>query len=92
MAGTWRNWMGNQSCEPREIFRPTTIEDLQFVVRTAAKEGRKVRAFGSGHSWMPLVPTDDFLVDIRGLNQLHMKHGDRTRVGYVKLSVQRTFV
>lgn len=70
VAGVWRNWMGNQSCAPREIFRPTTLADLQFVVRTAAEEGRKVRAFGSGHSWMPLVPTDDFLVDVRGLNRL----------------------
>jgi len=70
MDNIWHNWMGNLSCLPREIFRPTSLDDLRMIVNTAAKEGRCVRAFGSGHSWMPLVPTDDFLVDIRDMNRL----------------------
>lgn len=69
MRNVWRNWMGNLTCHPREAFHPKSLDDLQRIVRTAAKEGRRVRAFGSGHSWMPLVPTDDFLVDIRGLKK-----------------------
>ena len=66
---TWRNWMGNLECRPTRQFRPTTLAELQTIVKQAADEGRRVRAFGSGHSWMPLVPTDDFLIDNQGLNR-----------------------
>jgi L-gulonolactone oxidase len=61
--------MGNLACSPVEVFRPTTLPELQSIVRRAAADGRRVRAFGTRHSWMPLVPTDDYLVDITGLTR-----------------------
>ena len=76
-GSTWHNWMGNLECHPEQQFRPTTLAELQAIVRQAATEGRRVRAFGSRHSWMPLVPTDDFLIDNTGLNRcLEVKRSD----------------
>ena len=64
MSDLWHNWMGNLTCRPLRIWTPHTLDDRQDIVRRARVEKRRVRLFGSRHSWMPLVPTDDYLVDI----------------------------
>src|SRR5947199_38406 len=54
---TWRNWGGNQRCAPVEIARPRSAEDLMEVVKSAAKEGLRVKAVGSGHSFTDVACT-----------------------------------
>ncbi len=72
--GVWRNWSRSLEARPARIYcdhaggphrSPRTLEDLQAIVREARALKRSVRAFGSSHSWSPLVPTDGFLVDNR---------------------------
>lgn len=65
----WRNWAGNQRCEPQRIFRPESLEDLQQIVKLASAEGRKVRVYGARHSWTKLVPNDEYLVDMTRLDR-----------------------
>jgi FAD-linked oxidoreductase len=61
----WRNWAGNQRCEPRAVVRPRGEDELRGAVRRAAEEGLTVRVVGAGHSFTPLVVTDGYLVDLR---------------------------
>jgi L-gulonolactone oxidase len=56
-ARTWRNWGGNQRCAPVEIAQPRSVEDLVEVVKSAAKEGRRVKAVGTGHSFTDVACT-----------------------------------
>jgi hypothetical protein len=58
----WRNHTGNQAIEPLRIYRPTTLEDIQEIVRTAEADGATVRAVGSGHSWSDVALTPGYLV------------------------------
>ncbi|MEU9454877.1 D-arabinono-1,4-lactone oxidase [Streptomyces sp. NPDC048277] len=60
---SWRNWGLNQSCEPARIADPATPDEVAHEVRQALAAGRTVRAAGSGHSIMPIVPTDGLLID-----------------------------
>ena len=48
---TWSNVTGNQRIEPLRIYRPSTVTEVQEIVRLAEKEGVTVRAVGSHHSW-----------------------------------------
>lgn len=57
----WRNWSGSQECYPLARTAPATLAELQEVV--AAASGC-VRPVGAGHSFMPLVPTDDTIVSL----------------------------
>ena len=66
----WRNWAGNQQCSPAAIERPLTEEQLQQVVRSAAAQGRRVRAVGAGHSFTAIVCTDDVIVSLEHLNMV----------------------
>jgi FAD-linked oxidoreductase len=57
---TWSNWSGSVTAEPVRSARPKTAADLSTLVAQA----RKVRVVGAGHSFMPLVETDDTLISL----------------------------
>ena len=59
----WRNWSGSVRCEPR-VVRPSSADEIAEVVAEVADEEGTVRAAGSGHSFSPLVATDDTLVSL----------------------------
>ncbi|MFC6592199.1 D-arabinono-1,4-lactone oxidase [Deinococcus lacus] len=60
----WRNWAGNVEAHPQQFLRPQTEAEVQNIIRDAARQGLKVRAVGSGHSFTPAAATDDFLVSL----------------------------
>ncbi len=65
----WRNWAGNLTAEPRQIFTPQSREDLVEIAQRAGRENRRIRTHGSSYSWSGLVPTGDFLVSFQKLNR-----------------------
>jgi L-gulono-1,4-lactone dehydrogenase len=66
-VATWRNWSGNQRCEPARLARPRTESEVVDLVATAAARGGTVRVVGAGHSFTGLVATEGTLVDLREL-------------------------
>lgn len=55
----WVNWAGNQACLPEQRFAPASEEALIDAIRQSTGI---IRAVGAGHSFSPLVPTDDSLI------------------------------
>ena len=60
----WRNWTGNVEGTPHYTMYPESIQDVVEVVGLARKKGRKIRVVGSGHSFTPLVQTEEVLVSL----------------------------
>jgi len=60
----WQNWAGSVTATPDAIRLPETEADIEDVVTAAAERGDTVRVAGSGHSFSPVVPTDDTLVSL----------------------------
>ncbi|HVT78074.1 MAG TPA: D-arabinono-1,4-lactone oxidase [Acidimicrobiales bacterium] len=54
----WKNWAGNQTCNPDEVAHPSTDAELAAVVKGAAARGRRVKVVGSGHSFTACALTD----------------------------------
>jgi L-gulono-1,4-lactone dehydrogenase len=48
---TWRNWAGNQTAGGVTVIEPRGTEEIVAAVQLAAREGRRVKAIGSGHSF-----------------------------------------
>ena len=78
----WQNWAENIIAYPSRIDTPKTLEELIVIVNHARENGRKIRVAGSGHSWGPLVPTNDILVKLDNftnisisLEKTHVKVG-----------------
>ncbi len=63
----WRNWSGSQQCQPAARSAPASLHELQELI--AGAKGI-VRPVGAGHSFMPLVPTDDTIVSLSRLSGL----------------------
>jgi FAD-linked oxidoreductase len=61
---TIRNWAGNQACVPHTVARPTSVEQLAAVVAAAARDGRRVKAIGGGHSFTGAAMTNGVLVSL----------------------------
>jgi FAD/FMN-containing dehydrogenase len=66
----WSNWSGSLRFAPRSLEQPASEPQLQNLVRAAARDGRRVRVVGSGHSSWPLVRTTDLLISTAGLKGL----------------------
>jgi FAD-linked oxidoreductase len=68
VGNTWRNWAGDQSCEPVETVHPRNRDELAEAVGRAAAVGRKVSVAGSGHSFTEAALTGGTLVGIEALS------------------------
>ncbi|HEX3325229.1 MAG TPA: FAD-binding protein [Solirubrobacterales bacterium] len=64
----WRNWAGDQLCEPFEQLRPRSREELAEAIAAAAAAGRKVSVAGSGHSFTEVAMTGGTMVDVGALS------------------------
>jgi L-gulono-1,4-lactone dehydrogenase len=68
MGDVWRNWTGDQACEPAEILHPRSRDELAEAVARAAAAGRKVSVAGSGHSFTEAALSGGTLVRIEALS------------------------
>ena len=55
----WRNWSGNQTCQPETRWVPRSEDELAAGMRAARAP---LRPAGAGHSFAALVPTDGTLL------------------------------
>src|SRR5699024_9812855 len=57
----WRNWSGVQTCLPENRITPKSLQELVDRIRQGSGT---IRPVGAGHSFSPLVPTDDTLLSL----------------------------
>jgi L-gulonolactone oxidase len=69
-AAGWRNWAGDQRCAPATVQRPASIEELSGAIERAAREGRRVRVAGAGHSFSDIVCTDGLMLMLDRLTRV----------------------
>jgi hypothetical protein len=79
VSPVWHNHLGNQSCTPRKIERPATLQALIELVRLAESEGTTVRAVGAGHSWSDAALTDGYLIEPNHLSGVTRPEGEALR-------------
>ena len=70
----WRNWSGSVECSPR-IVEPSSTEEIADAVEGA----EEVRAAGSGHSFSPLVATEDTLISLENHDGVVSVDGDKEK-------------
>jgi FAD/FMN-containing dehydrogenase len=66
----FHNWAQTITCKPDQFCQPKTEREVQQLVQQALKNGKHVRTVGAGHSWAPLVLTQDVLINLDELTQV----------------------
>ena len=68
----FQNWAGTYSCTADSIFHAETEDQIRCLIELAKRQGKKLRAFGAGHSPSDLVcvTKNDWLVNMDGLDKL----------------------
>ncbi|WP_077058189.1 D-arabinono-1,4-lactone oxidase [Streptomyces sp. MP131-18] len=57
-AAGWRNWSGTRTAHPVRTERPGSTEEVADSVARAVRDGLRVKAVGSGHSFTGAAVTD----------------------------------
>ncbi|WP_028661353.1 D-arabinono-1,4-lactone oxidase [Nocardioides insulae] len=60
----WENWAGNQQGLPRAVAEPSSAAEVLAVLARARRDGRTVKAVGSGHSFTAIAATSGVLLDL----------------------------
>lgn len=64
----WRNWGRSVEATPVRVARPTSVDDVVALVRTAAEQGLTVKPVGAGHSFTDIAATSGVQVSLDGLS------------------------
>tara|TARA_R110002167_G_scaffold16907_1_gene65450 strand:- start:799 stop:2259 length:1461 start_codon:yes stop_codon:yes gene_type:complete len=57
----WSNWSGNLKAQPSIRAVPKNEQQLVDLIKNSKQT---IRCVGAGHSWTPLVPTEDTLISL----------------------------
>ena len=66
----WVNWAGTASCAPAAFGAPADEDELAALVKAAAAEGRRVKAYGAGHSFTGAALTDGLHLSLDGMQRV----------------------
>jgi L-gulono-1,4-lactone dehydrogenase len=72
VSPVWKNHTGGQKCNPAEIVRPRTLQDLVELVGRAEKEGKTVHAAGARHAWSDIALTTGIMVEPDRLSSVEL--------------------
>jgi L-gulonolactone oxidase len=56
---TWRNWAGNQTADGVTVVQPRGTAEIVAAVELAARDGRRIKPIGSGHSFTGVGRPED---------------------------------
>jgi L-gulonolactone oxidase len=77
---TWRNWAGTESATGVEILCPSSTDELAAAVKSAAEQGKKLKAVGSGHSFTGCSVPEQVMIRMDGLSSIIHADKDSGRV------------
>jgi len=79
-VGRWQNWSASVKSAPQAVVKPASLQELAKLIGTYAREGRHVRVVGAGHSFTPLVYTDDVLISLDNMQGIESIDAENNHV------------
>ena len=73
----WHNWSDSVRSRPRALVKPRGLDELARLVGGYGRDGRHVRVVGDGHSFTPLVQTDDVLMSLDAMQGIESVDAER---------------
>lgn len=67
---TWQNWSGRVRATPERVVAPADAADVSAEVKTAVRDGLRVKAIGSGHSFSEIAVAEGVQLRLDRLDSL----------------------
>ena len=77
---SWHNWSGSVQCKPQQVAKPASIDSLIQIIKACSRDNRHMRVAGSGHSFTPLVQTNDVLISLEQVQGIEEIDTERSTV------------
>src|SRR5260370_1556177 len=77
----WHNWSGSVQVKPQQVDKPAGMDALVQIIKACSSDKRHVGVAGSGHSFTPLVQTNDVLMSLehmQGIEEIDIERGTVT--------------
>lgn len=77
----WSNWAETAQGSFEQFFTPHNTEELQSLVETAYKNGKRIRVIGASHSFSPIALPEEICIslhEMRGLDSVDAASGEAT--------------
>ncbi|GAA2815589.1 D-arabinono-1,4-lactone oxidase [Kribbella solani] len=72
---SWQNWSGTESATGIETLRPGSADELAAAVKSAAEQGKKLKAVGAGHSFTGCSVPQEVMIRLDRLSSI--THADQ---------------
>jgi FAD-linked oxidoreductase len=63
----WRNWAGTESASGLQVLRPSSVDEVSAAVKSAAEQGKQLKAVGAGHSFTGCAAPEQVMIRLDGL-------------------------
>jgi hypothetical protein len=70
MSNEIRSYDGGNTATPQQLLHPTTVAEIQAILKDRATYPSPVRAMGSYHSLTPCVSTNGTVIDMKGMTRV----------------------
>jgi FAD-linked oxidoreductase len=70
MSAKWQNWAKNVECNPKEILKPSTEQEIINIINQNREQSGRLRVVGNGHSFTELDATNDTMINLSNLQGL----------------------
>lgn len=66
----WQNWVGYVTAEPEQKLTPSTVEELQQIVKQARVNKKRIRVTGAAHSFSGCAQPEEIAISLHNMRGL----------------------
>ncbi len=66
----WQNWVGYVTAEPEQKLTPSSVEEIQEIIREARADKKRVRVTGAAHSFSGCAKPEEIAISLHNMRGL----------------------
>lgn len=66
----WQNWIGYVTAEPEQKLTPSSVEEIQEIIREARASKKRVRVTGAAHSFSGCAKPEEIAISLHNMRGL----------------------
>ena len=69
-SNEWQNWVGYERATPEQKLTPSSVAELQDIIKNARANKKRVRVTGAAHSFSGCAKPEEIAVSLHNMRGL----------------------